>query len=122
MRAAAMICGVGLVAFAAMWVADRTIGHTTPFMPGLVSAVVMAVWILLVRRYGPRGPVDPRRQRKWLVSGLAAAGALAALGFGAVFWMGQIRAVPSVACAAAASIEPVAVAGEAGRRVGRCDG
>jgi hypothetical protein len=117
-----MICGVGLVAFTAMWVADWTIGHTSPFMPGLVSAVVMTVWILLLQRYGPRGPVDPRRQRAWLFSGLAAAGALMALGFGAAEWMARTHARPNVACAAAASIEPVAVAGEAGRRVGRCDG
>ena len=80
--------GWGLLAFAAMFLADRLIGRTTPFTPAAVSAVFMSVWILLQRRYGPRGqPRDPRQQRVWLLVGLAASGSLAVAGLLAAEWM-----------------------------------
>jgi hypothetical protein len=79
---AAALAGLGLSAFAAMRVADHLIGHASSSTPGIVSAIFMAVWIFLVRQYGPRGPVDPRRQRIWLLSSLAAAA-----GAMPVFWL-----------------------------------
>jgi hypothetical protein len=97
LRIAAIIGGVGLMAFAAMQ-GMYLIGYDSPFMPGVVSLLFTAAWIFLLRRYGPRPqqPIDPRRQRVWFLSSLAAAGALAVIGMAAALWMGAhaARAVP----------------------------
>ena len=102
MRWTAIITGWGLLAFAAMRAADGLIGHSSPFTPGVVSAIFCAVGILLLRRYGPRptAPVDPRRQRILLMSGVGAAGALAVVGLIAAAWMAEIHSLPTVACPA----------------------
>ena len=102
MRWTAIIAGWGLLVFAAMRAADGLIGHSSPFTPGVVSAIFCAVGILLLRRYGPRptAPVDPRRQRILLVSGVGAAGALAVVGLIAAAWIAETYSMPPVACPA----------------------
>jgi hypothetical protein len=99
-RWAAIIVGWGLLAFAAMRMADQLIGHTSSYTPAIVSAIFSAVWIFLCRRYGPRGPVDPRRQRIWFLSGIAAAGALAVVGLIAAEWIREAYPEPSAPCPA----------------------
>jgi hypothetical protein len=94
-----MVGGLGLAAFATMHV-TYLLGYDSPFMPGAISLVFMALWILLLRRYGPQGPVDPRRHQVWFLSSLALCGALAALGMIAALWMGAIYAAPSAPCPA----------------------
>lgn len=84
LREAAIVTSAGLVALAAMRVTIELIGYDSPFLPGAISAIFIALWIFLIRRYGPRGPVDPRRQRMWFLSGIAAAGGLAISGLIAV--------------------------------------
>jgi hypothetical protein len=97
---AAALAGFGVTAFAAMRLADHLIGRPNLFTPGAVSAIFMTVWIFLVRRYGPRGPVDPRRQRIWFLSGIAAAGALAVVGLIAAEWIREAYPEPSAPCPA----------------------
>jgi drug/metabolite transporter (DMT)-like permease len=87
LRAAAAIAAIGLTAFIAMRLADHLIGHDRPFTPGIVSAVFIGLVIFLLRRYGPRGPVDPRRQRIWFLSALAASGVVTACGLIASVWI-----------------------------------
>ena len=94
-RWAVIIAAWALLAFVAMRAADGLIG---PFTPGVVSAIFCAVGILLLRRYGPAGPVDPRRRRIWLLSSVAAGGALSVLGLIAAMWMAQMHSVPAAAC------------------------
>lgn len=84
LREAAIVTSAGLVALAAMRVTIELIAYDSPFLPGAISAIFIALWIFLIRRYGPRGPVDPRRQRMWFLSGIAAAGGLAISGLIAV--------------------------------------
>jgi hypothetical protein len=120
LRVAGTIAGTGLFAFAAILMANYLIGHASPFMPGVISAIVMAAGIFLLRRYGTRGPVDPHRRKGWLFSGLAAAGALAAVAFAAALWVARIHPGPSAACAAPEAIVEVASAGEAKRPARNC--
>jgi|ERR1700738_479438 hypothetical protein len=109
-RWAAIIAGWGLLAFAAMRAADQLIGHTSPFTPGIVSAIFSAGWIFLCWRYGPRGPVDPRRQRIWLLSGIAAGAALAVVGLIAASILAT-RPAPSASCPALTCINSEAAPG-----------
>jgi hypothetical protein len=96
------------MAFAAMLMTDYLIGRR-PFMPGLISAIFMALWIFLRRRYGPRPrrPVDPRRQRIWFLSGIAASAALGGLGLIAAVWIGGTYSEPSATCRALSRTNPV---------------
>jgi hypothetical protein len=87
LRAAAAIAAIGLIAFIAMRLADHLIGHDRPFTPGIISAIFIALVIVLLRRYGPRGPVDPRRQRIWILSALAASGVVTVCGLMAGVWI-----------------------------------
>jgi hypothetical protein len=98
LRWAAILIAWGLLAFAAMLAADRLLGLTSPFTPAAVSAVFSAAAILLLRRYGPRGPVEPRRQRFWLLSGLGASGLLMIGGLIVAAWMQPPHAKPGAAC------------------------
>src|ERR1700716_369104 len=90
LREAAMVGGGGLTAFAVMHV-TYLLGYDSPFMPGAISLIFVALWILLLKRYGPRPqlPVDPRRQRVWFLSSLAASGALAVFGMIAALWIAR---------------------------------
>jgi drug/metabolite transporter (DMT)-like permease len=97
LREAAIVGGLGLTAFAVMH-ATYLIGYDSPFMPGAISLIFVALWIFLLRRYGPQGPVDPHRQHIWFLSGLAACGALAVLGLVAALWIGATHAGPSAPC------------------------
>jgi hypothetical protein len=99
LREAAIIGCVGLIAFAAMRMAYLS-GNDSPFMPGAVSLFLVALWIFLLRRYGPRPqrPVDPRRQQIWFLSSLAASGALAVFGMIAFLWIRGTYAEPSAPC------------------------
>lgn len=86
-RWAAIIAGSALLTFVAMRAADGLVGHRSPFTPGVVSVIFCAVGILLLRRYGPSGPVDPHHRRTWLLPSVAASGALAALALIAAMWL-----------------------------------
>jgi hypothetical protein len=98
LRDAALIGGVGLIAFAAMRAADHLIGPS-PFMPGMIAAIVMAAWIFLLRRYGHRWyrPMDRRRKQIWFLSSLAAA---IGMGLLAIVWMQGIIPKQLPSCAA----------------------
>ena len=87
LREAALIAAVSLFAFAAIVVADHQVGRDSPFTPGIVSLILVGLWIFLLRRYGPRGPVDPLLQRRWVLSSMAASGVLAVFGLIAAVWM-----------------------------------
>jgi hypothetical protein len=108
LREAAIIGCVGLIAFAAMRMAYLS-GNDSPFMPGATSLILVALWIFLLRRYGPRpqGPVDPRRQQIWFLSSLAASGALAVFGLLAFLWIRGTHAEPSAPCPARSSTNAV---------------
>ena len=99
LREAAIIGCVGLIAFAAIRVAYLS-GNDSPFMPGVISLFLVALWIFLLRRYGPRPqrPVDPRRQQILFLFSLAASGALAVFGLLAFLWIRGTHAEPSAPC------------------------
>ena len=101
LREAAIIGGASLIAFAAMYVTYLT-GHDGFFMPGAISAIFMALWIFLQRRYEPRPqrPVDPRRKLVWFLSSIAAGGVLAVFGLIAALWIGGTYAQPDAPCPA----------------------
>jgi hypothetical protein len=66
------------------------IAPDSPFTPALILAVWSLVWIFLLKRYErrlPIRPIDPRRRRAWFLSGMAACGLLAVLGFVAANWI-----------------------------------
>ena len=94
---AALVGSVSLTAVTAMWLTYQA-GLDSPFMPGTVSLIFTALWIFLLRRYGPRGPVDPRRQQILVLSGLAVCGAVAVLGLVAALWIGATHAAPDAPC------------------------
>src|SRR5258708_3583677 len=112
LRDAAIVGGAGLTAAAAICVSNR-IGLDQFFVPGVISAAVMGLWIFLLRRYGPRPqhPIDPRRQRIWFLSSLGAAGALAVVGMIAALWMGRIYPEPPVPRPARSSANAVSTNG-----------
>jgi hypothetical protein len=104
---AVALAGFGVTAFATMRMADDLIGYASPFTPGIISATFMAAWICLVRRYGPRGPVDLRRQRIWFMASLAAAvGIIPAVGLIAG-WM--LSTYPKPECSAPLSTRLVSL-------------
>jgi hypothetical protein len=86
---AAISAGVVLIAGAAIGAAELLIDHDSPFRPAIWSAIAMAAWIILVRRYGPREPVDPRRQRIRLLVSMVACLTLAMLGATLAFLMAR---------------------------------
>jgi hypothetical protein len=120
-RQTALTVGLGLLAFAAMRAADQVIGHASPFTPGLVSLIVMALWILLLRRYGPHDALDPRRRQKWFFSTIAAGTALALLGVAVTTWIAWTHARPGVSCPASVRAQPVALANGASGHLDGCD-
>ena len=46
-----LVIGVGLVNFIAIRFADRLVGHNNPIIPAIVSAAVMALWIMGLRSF-----------------------------------------------------------------------
>lgn len=88
LRETGVLAGAIVVTLAAMFTVMHALGPDSPFVPGTMAAVFIALSIFLLRRYGPRGPIDPRRQRVWFLSAFAASGTLAIFGLVAAFWMG----------------------------------
>jgi hypothetical protein len=79
---------------------ERVIGHVILFTPAVVSAIFTDSGIALLRRYGPRGPVDPRPRRMRLLTGIAAGGALVAFGLIGSIWITRTHALPDASCPA----------------------
>ncbi len=98
---AAIVCGVALSALAAFFVIDSLVGYDSFARPAVVSALVIAVWIFLLRRYGPRRAIDPRRLRIQFLSSAAAAAAVAASGVIAVAWIEPAHPIATAHCPAA---------------------
>lgn len=77
---AVLVIGVGLVAYLAMRVAGSFVNSF--WTPGAISALVMGTWVLAVRWWYRDGPqsVDPARDRRLLLSGMAISVAVGAAG------------------------------------------
>jgi len=105
LREAARVGSVSLTAVTAMWLTFLG-GRDSPFMPGTVSLIFVGLGIFLLRRYAPQGPVDPQRQQIWVLSGLAACGAVAVLGLAAALWIGATYAASDAPCPVRCSQAP----------------
>jgi hypothetical protein len=116
-REAAIVAGASLMAIAAARAAIDLLGHASPFVPGTVSGIVMALLIFLLRRYGPRGAVEPRRRRTWLVVGICGGMAVAACGLIACLWIERTYAVPNGDCPARSWSNSASLAEAANTRV-----
>jgi hypothetical protein len=105
LRSAAIGVGIFLIAFAALQGADYLIGRRNPFLPGAVAFVLIALWVLLLSRYGRRPPpaFDPRRQLVRFFSAMAICGALAVGGLIAALAMRASYSEPSTSCPSAAA-------------------